>query len=43
MPISALIGVLTDANGFMYASSRLLFVMSRDRPLSKTFSDTQEI
>ena len=40
--ISALMGILTSANGFMYASSRLLFAMSRDELLPKTFSDLHE-
>jgi len=36
---SALMGILTGINGFMYAASRLLYAMSRDGLLPKTLSD----
>ena len=36
---SALMGVLTGVNGFMYASSRLLFAMARDRLLPHTLAE----
>ncbi len=36
---SALVGILTGINGFMYAASRLLYAMSRDGLLPKTLSD----
>jgi amino acid transporter len=39
---SALMGILTGINGFMYAASRLLFAMSRDGLLPSMLSDIHE-
>jgi amino acid transporter len=39
---SALMGILTGINGFMYAATRLLFAMSRDELLPGTLSDIHE-
>jgi len=40
--LSALMGILTGINGFMYASSRLLFAISREGWLPKALSDIHE-
>jgi len=39
---SALMGILTGINGFMYAASRLLYAMSRDGLLPKTLSNVHK-
>ena len=37
--MSALMGILTGVNGFMYASSRLLLAMARDRLLPQSLAE----
>jgi len=40
--MAALMGILTGINGFMYASSRLLFAMSRDEVMPRSLSEIHE-